>query len=167
MELRTTPTFLSACPFPAGQPNRTQLIALLQTQRSRGIARVSRLMTRLAPLTKSDDWVFANPETGKPFWPGRIQENWLVPAAEKAGIGRIGWHTFRHSHSTLASCAQCRSPDAARAAATRRYSNDHEYLHSGGSDCIATGKQQSRSFGFAGASRLTDTAVGQTGQSIP
>ena len=30
-----------------------------------------------------------------------MQENWLVPAAEKVGIGRIGWHTFRHSHSTL------------------------------------------------------------------
>jgi integrase len=56
---------------------------------------------RLAPLAKSEDWVFANPETGRPYWPGRIQENWLVPAAEKAGIGRIGWHTFRHSHSTL------------------------------------------------------------------
>jgi integrase len=35
------------------------------------------------------------------FTPGRIQENWLVPAAQKAGLGRIGWHTFRHSHSTL------------------------------------------------------------------
>src|SRR6266568_4459929 len=56
---------------------------------------------RFAPLARSEDWVFANPETGKPYWPGRIQENWLVPAAEKAGIGRIGWHTFRHSHSTL------------------------------------------------------------------
>lgn len=31
-----------------------------------------------APLAKSDDWVFVNPETGKPYWPGRIQENWLV-----------------------------------------------------------------------------------------
>ena len=50
---------------------------------------------------QSEDWVFANPETGKPYWPGRIQENWLVPAAQKAGLGRIGWHTFRHSHSTL------------------------------------------------------------------
>lgn len=101
MELRTTPTFLTAFPLPAGQPNRTQPLSFLQTQRSGGIARVSPLMTRLAPLAKSDDWVFANPETGKPYWPGRIQENWLVPAAEKAGIGRIGWHTFRHSHSTL------------------------------------------------------------------
>jgi integrase len=56
---------------------------------------------RLAPLAKLDDWVFANPETRKPYWPGRIQENWLAPAAQKAGISRIGWHTFRHSHSTL------------------------------------------------------------------
>ena len=55
----------------------------------------------VAPLAKSEDWIFANPKTGKPYWPGRIQENWLVPAAEKAGLGRIGWHSFRHSHSTL------------------------------------------------------------------
>ncbi|MFZ0980040.1 MAG: site-specific integrase [Candidatus Acidiferrales bacterium] len=47
------------------------------------------------------NWVFANPKTGRPYWPGRIQETWLVPAATKAGLGRIGWHTFRHSHSTL------------------------------------------------------------------
>ena len=49
----------------------------------------------------TEGWVFANPDTGKPYWPGRIQENWLVPAAEKVGLGRIGWHTFRHSHSSL------------------------------------------------------------------
>jgi integrase len=56
---------------------------------------------KFPPLVNSQDWVFANPETGKPYWPGRIQENWLVPAGAKAGIGRIGWHTFRHGHSTL------------------------------------------------------------------
>jgi hypothetical protein len=49
----------------------------------------------------TEGWIFANPATGKPYWPGRIQENWLVPAAEKVGLGRIGWHTFRHSHSSL------------------------------------------------------------------
>lgn len=54
-----------------------------------------------APFATSEAWVFANPETGKPYWPGRIQENWLVPAAQKTGLGRLGWHTFRHSHSTL------------------------------------------------------------------
>ena len=56
---------------------------------------------RFASRRNIENWVFANPETGKPYWPGRVQENWLVPAARKIGIGRIGWHTFRHSHSTL------------------------------------------------------------------
>jgi integrase len=56
---------------------------------------------RFASRPNIENWVFANPETGKPYWPGRVQENWLVPAAMKVGIGRIGWHTFRHSHSTL------------------------------------------------------------------
>jgi integrase len=37
---------------------------------------------RFLPLAYSVVWVFANPETGKPYWPGRIQENGLVPAAE-------------------------------------------------------------------------------------
>ena len=56
---------------------------------------------RCASPANKEDWVFANPGTGKPYWPGKIQENWLVPAAEKMGLGRIGWHTFRHSHSSL------------------------------------------------------------------
>jgi integrase len=56
---------------------------------------------RFALRPNIENWVFANPETGKPYWPGRVQENWLVPAAMKVGIGRIGWHTFRHSRSTL------------------------------------------------------------------
>ena len=54
-----------------------------------------------APFANPEAWIFANPETGRPYWPGRIQENWLVPAAQRAGLGRIGWHSFRHSHSTL------------------------------------------------------------------
>ena len=56
---------------------------------------------RSASPVNIEGWVFANPATGKPYWPGRVQENWLVPAAEKVGLGRIGWHTFRHSHSSL------------------------------------------------------------------
>jgi integrase len=56
---------------------------------------------RCASPANKEDWVFANPNTGKPYWPGKVQENWLVPAAEKVGLGRIGWHTFRHSHSSL------------------------------------------------------------------
>jgi integrase len=56
---------------------------------------------RSASSVNTEGWIFANPVTGKPYWPGRIQENWLVPAAERVGLGRIGWHTFRHSHSSL------------------------------------------------------------------
>ena len=56
---------------------------------------------RSASRVNTEGWIFANPDTGKPYWPGRIQENWLVPAAEKVGSGRVGWHTFRHSHSSL------------------------------------------------------------------
>lgn len=56
---------------------------------------------RTAPNAMTSSWVFANPETGNPYWPGRLQEHHLVPAGTAAGIGRVGWHTFRHSYSTL------------------------------------------------------------------
>ena len=56
---------------------------------------------RFGSPANEEGWIFANPDTGKPFWPGRIQEHWLVPAAEKVGLGRIGWHTFRNRHSSL------------------------------------------------------------------
>lgn len=46
-------------------------------------------------------WVFVSPFTGKPWWAHKIVRYHLRPAAERAGIGRIGWHTFRHTHSTL------------------------------------------------------------------
>jgi integrase len=63
--------------------------------------KLSQHRLRFASGPNSENWVFANPQTGRPYWPGRVQENWLVPAAARLGIGRIGWHTFRHSHSTL------------------------------------------------------------------
>jgi len=56
---------------------------------------------RTAAGAKDADWVFVNPETGKPYWPGRLQEHHLVPAGKAAKIGRIGWHAFRHTYSTL------------------------------------------------------------------
>ncbi len=46
-------------------------------------------------------WVFVSPFTGKPWWAHKLVRHHLRPAAEKAGIGRIGWHTFRHTYSTL------------------------------------------------------------------
>jgi len=56
---------------------------------------------RATSQSRGTDWVFANPQTGMPWWPSRIVEHWLRPAGIEAGIGHIGWHTFRHSYSTL------------------------------------------------------------------
>src|ERR1700730_4059396 len=50
--------------------------------------------------TSPEDWVFAN-RAGGP----RSQESILLwhlkPVAVRPGIGKIGWHTFRHSYSKM------------------------------------------------------------------
>ena len=51
-----------------------------------------------------DDWIFASPRNqGKhPFWPDALLHKIIRPAALRAGITKkIGWHTFRHTFSTL------------------------------------------------------------------
>jgi integrase len=51
-----------------------------------------------------DDWIFASPRTqGKyPFWPDAVLQKVIRPAASRAGISKkIGWHTFRHTLSTV------------------------------------------------------------------
>lgn len=52
---------------------------------------------------KPDDWIFASPFTGgrKPWQPWRVQQRHIGPAAMRCGIGRIGWHTFRHTFRSL------------------------------------------------------------------
>jgi integrase len=61
------------------------------------------ILRRHRERTKEVDpeWIFANPQTGNAHWPDKIRENHLIPAEIAAGIGRVGWHTFRHSYSTL------------------------------------------------------------------
>ncbi len=55
-----------------------------------------------APNAKETDWLFPSPyRTGGPRWPWTVQRDYLVPAGIRAGLGRIGWHTFRHSYLTL------------------------------------------------------------------
>jgi integrase len=46
------------------------------------------------------DWVFANP-AGRPRGQQNILQRHLRPAAVRAGLVKIGWHTFRHSYSTM------------------------------------------------------------------
>ena len=50
--------------------------------------------------TDPEDWVFAN-RIGRPWAQQDILQRHLRPAAQRAGIGKIGWHTFRHSYSTM------------------------------------------------------------------
>jgi integrase len=50
------------------------------------------------------DWVFASPRTkGKnPYWPDIVLSRVVRPAVARAGIQKhVGWHTFRHSFSTM------------------------------------------------------------------
>jgi integrase len=56
------------------------------------------------PYREPDDWVFASPDTeGKqPFWAQTLMRHYIRPAAKRVGITkRLGWHTFRHTFSTL------------------------------------------------------------------
>ncbi len=50
------------------------------------------------------DWVFASERAfGKlPVWPDSLRAKILQPSAKRAGIAKkVGWHTFRHTYSTL------------------------------------------------------------------
>lgn len=47
-----------------------------------------------------DDWLFGN-QFGRPRCQQDILRRYIKPAAVRAGLGKIGWHTFRHSYSTL------------------------------------------------------------------
>src|SRR3989442_4794197 len=52
----------------------------------------------------ADDWVFASLHTrGRHrYWPDSLLSHVIRPAAVRAGIAKhIGWHTFRHSFSTM------------------------------------------------------------------
>jgi integrase len=47
-----------------------------------------------------NDLVFPN-RSGEPLRESKLLERELQPAAERAGLGRVTWHQFRHIHSSL------------------------------------------------------------------
>jgi integrase len=48
---------------------------------------------------RDEDWLFANPVTGRPYHQESLQKSQIKRAAKLAGLGEeIGWHTFRHSY---------------------------------------------------------------------
>ena len=55
------------------------------------------------PYAENSDYIFASPKMkGKqPYWMSRIMQHHIKPAASEAGIEIKGWHTLRHSYTTL------------------------------------------------------------------
>jgi len=88
-----------------------QTIGKCKTQNSRKplplAADVAKELIRWREKSKNnapEDWVFASThENGRlPFSPNFVLAKIIRPAAMRAGIEkRIGWHTFRHTYSTL------------------------------------------------------------------
>jgi integrase len=52
------------------------------------------------------DFVFAGAR-GRPPWPDGLLTDHLKPAAVRAGVGAMGWHSLRHSYSTLLRSLGC------------------------------------------------------------
>ena len=56
------------------------------------------------PYRASESWVFASPASQgrRPYLAQPIMQRHILPTARKLGIAkRMGWHTFRHTYSTL------------------------------------------------------------------
>jgi integrase len=59
---------------------------------------------RYTSYRAAEDWVFASPAARgqKPYWGQCLMRTIIRPAAAKIGITQyIGWHTFRHTYSSL------------------------------------------------------------------
>ena len=73
-------------------PLHPMLASALSEQRNRSL------------WTGPGDWIFANPQSGgtNPYQPWKYAAKKMKEAAIKAGLGEgIGWHTFRHSYSSM------------------------------------------------------------------
>jgi integrase len=49
-------------------------------------------------LDSEEHWLFPSPVTGRPYHADSIRTDYLVPTGLKLGLGRIGFHTFRHTY---------------------------------------------------------------------
>jgi site-specific recombinase XerD len=68
------------------------------------VRRRANLWRKQTAFPADSDWVFASPakDGAAPYWPDSALEEFVKPAATRAKLAkRIGWHTFRHSYSTL------------------------------------------------------------------
>jgi len=68
------------------------------------LARALRQEAARTCYRRPEDWVFASPRSGgrRPYWGQQVMNRHLRPALKSIGISkRVGWHTFRHTYSTL------------------------------------------------------------------
>jgi integrase len=49
-------------------------------------------------LESEGRWLFPSPVTGRPYHADSIRADHLVPTGLQLGLGRIGFHTFRHTY---------------------------------------------------------------------
>jgi integrase len=49
-------------------------------------------------LDSKERWLFPSPMTGPPCGADSMRNNYVVPTGLKLGLGRIGFHTFRHTY---------------------------------------------------------------------
>jgi len=67
------------------------------------LAKVLLNWRRKTRFKNPEDWVFASPFVAgrKPWYPWGVERRHIIPAGIRCGIGRIGWHSFRHTFRTL------------------------------------------------------------------
>lgn len=58
-------------------------------------------------FNRDTDWVWASPYRGgeMPYHFQSMQKEHIVPASVAAGLGKIGWHTFRHTYRSWLNAA--------------------------------------------------------------
>ena len=49
-------------------------------------------------IESEGQWLFPSPATGRPLHADSIRADYLVPTGLQLGLGRIGFHTFRHTY---------------------------------------------------------------------
>jgi integrase len=65
-----------------------------------GLGEALLLFRRNAVYVAAEDYIFAG-DNGKPRWQGIMLTDHIKPAAMRASIGKVGWHTFRHTFSSI------------------------------------------------------------------
>jgi integrase len=81
------------------QPPKTQKALRTIPLGPQGIAMLTALQER-ATRREQRDLVFSNVR-GEPLRESKLLTRVLQPAAERAGLGRVTWHQFRHIHASL------------------------------------------------------------------